>query len=481
MKRAILVGVVTILSLCTLSSLTGAEQIEAVLVGFDGQPNAGLIEALGGEVDHIYRLIPALAARLPAGRDQELAQSRAVRFVEPDSRAAAVQELLPWGVDRLDSELLHASGNVGRGVKVAVVDTGIDYRHRDLKPNYAGGYDFAEDDNDPLDEHGHGSHCAGIIAGAENGVGIVGVAPQARLYAVKVLAKDGSGYYSDVIAGLEWCVENGMQIASMSFGAYDHSRALEMACEAASRAGLLLVAASGNEGRPQVMVPAKYDSVIAVGAVDQADEIPPWSNTGPEIELCAAGVNILSAYGGRYRALWGTSMACPHVSGTAALVLATRPGDADLNGDRRWQPDEVRQRLRATAQDAGPPGHDPFYGYGIVDAFAAGLTASRFVSVDKLSAPREILQGLPTTITVSLKNLLPHEQMVKVALRDATGGELIAEDLALLPPGQVARVAFPVHPAGIAPGEHILTASAVSELDAEGIEASSRALRVTVR
>ncbi len=462
--------------------LGDADASRAVLIGFENAPEPAAVTAVGGEVTHVYRLVPAVAATVPEAALDELRGRAGVRYVEPDSRAAAVQELLPWGVDRMDSELLHATGNLGQGIRVAIVDTGIDYEHRDLKDNYRGGYDFANDDDDPMDDHGHGSHCAGIVAAAVNGTGIVGVAPRADLYGVKVLSEDGNGYYSDIIAGIEWAVEHGAHIASMSFGSHEDSTTLREACGAAYARGLLLVAASGNDGRA-VMVPARYDSVIAVGAVDENDSVPPWSNWGAEIELCAAGTNIVSPYGkgNRYAALWGTSMACPHVSGVAALVVASAPGEADLNGDRRWQVDEVRKRLQTTAQDLGPTGKDPHFGYGVVDAFAAGLTTSRFVKLEKMSAPREVPAGMPLEVSLSVESRLPEPQTVKVTLVDATYGETILEDFALLHPGQKAVLAYPLPTGDVAPGDHILSALLTSDRDPAQMPVASKAVRVTVR
>jgi subtilisin family serine protease len=482
MTRAFCVLLTSAVVLMLVATAVGAEGTTPVLLGFDGRPDAAVVTAAGGEVAHVYRLVPAIAATVPEAALEQLRQAPGVRYVEPDSRAAAVQELLPWGVARMDSELLHATGNLGQGARVAIIDTGIDYEHRDLKDNYRGGYDFANNDAEPTDDHGHGSHCAGIVAAALNGYGIVGVAPKAELYAIKVLSKDGNGYYSDIIAGIEWAVENRVHVASMSFGSHEDSTTLREACDAAYARGLLLVAASGNDGEA-VMVPARYDSVIAVGAVNEMNTVPPWSNWGREIELCAAGTNIVAPYGkgNRYASLWGTSMACPHVSGVAALVVASLPGDADLNGDGRWQVGELRRRLQDTAQDLGPAGKDDRYGYGVVDAFAAGLTTSRFVKLEKMSAPVEIPVGAPLQVSLALESRLAEPQTVKITLLDTTYGETILEDVAVLQPGQKAVLAYPLPTDAVAPGMHILSAVVTSDRDPAQLPVGCKAVRVTVR
>ncbi|MBC7336503.1 MAG: S8 family peptidase, partial [Clostridia bacterium] len=253
-------------------------------------------------------------------------------------------------------------------VKVAVLDTGIDLDHPDLQANIKGGINTIHPRKSPDDDNGHGTHVAGIIAAADNTVGVIGTAPKAWLYAVKVLDRRGSGYISDIIEGLDWCIRNGMQIVNMSFGTATDVPSLHEALVAAYNSGLVLVAAAGNGG-PQddtVLYPARYEEVIAVSAVDGTDSIASWSSRGPEVELAAPGVDIYSTFrSGTYRVLSGTSMASPHVAGTAALAIASGITDANDNGRIN---DEVRERLRLTADDLGEPAKDDLYGYGLVDA-----------------------------------------------------------------------------------------------------------------
>jgi subtilisin len=257
----------------------------------------------------------------------------------------------------------------GKGVKVAVLDTGIDFNHPDLAANYKSGISFVPTETSPMDNNRHGTHCAGTIAAAINGVGVVGVAPAASLYAVKVLAANGSGNWSWLIVGLDWCVKNGIHIASMSLGAASAPSAVKDMCDLAFAKGVLLVAAAGNTGGP-VGAPAQYQSVIAVSAIDSANTIAPFSCRGPEVELCAPGVDVLSTVpGGAYSRLSGTSMACPHVSGAAALAWATH----------RYPPTGlaqnvvIRRLLAMTADNLGVPGRDDLFGFGRVDAELAAF------------------------------------------------------------------------------------------------------------
>ena len=237
---------------------------------------------------------------------------------------------------------------------MAVIDTGIDNDHPDL--GVTGGVNFVRigrrvNPNAWDDDNGHGTHVAGIIAARDNDIGVVGVAPGASLYAVKVLNANGSGYYSDIIAGLQWCINSDapIHVVNMSLGGTSDSPAMESACIAARDKKIFLVAAAGNSGGG-VIYPAAYESVIAVAATDKSDVRASWSCFGEEIDIAAPGVNIYSTYkGGGYTTMSGTSMASPHVAGTLALSL-----DVD--------------KLLSTADDLGDHGLDIYYGNGLVDA-----------------------------------------------------------------------------------------------------------------
>ena len=276
------------------------------------------------------------------------------------------EETIPEGVYQVKA-LPAWDCSRGKGIKVAVVDTGIDGTHPDLAPNYKGGVSFAADEATPADLNGHGTHCAGTIAAAINGSGVVGVAPAAHLYAVKVLNRRGSGAFSQLIAGLDWCIKNNIKVVSMSLGGSEAPKALKSICDLAWKKGLILVAAAGNSGPDPdtVEFPGKYASVIAVSALAFSLAIAPFSSRGPEVELCAPGVSVLSTLpGGTYGYKSGTSMACPHVSGVAALAW----------GAHRYANNVTIRRLLAwTSDNLGMPGRDTDYGFGRVDAEQAAF------------------------------------------------------------------------------------------------------------
>lgn len=235
---------------------------------------------------------------------------------------------LPWGIKRVNAAGAWSKTR-GEGVKVVVIDTGIDRTHPDLQELLAGGWNATskEKPEDYNDDNGHGSHVAGTIAGVDNLFGVVGVAPKVALYGVKVLDANGSGTFSDVIAGMEWAVTNKMQVANMSLGASRGNDSLKAAVEAMGKAGVVLVAAAGNSGRA-VGFPAAYPDAICIAASNISDGVASFSSRGPEVDWIAPGVNVKSSYmGGAYDTLSGTSMATPHVAGLAALAIAAGKTD----------------------------------------------------------------------------------------------------------------------------------------------------------
>ncbi|MHC5019253.1 MAG: S8 family peptidase [Planctomycetota bacterium] len=359
-------------------------QTERVLIRFRGLPTAAdqaLVRGAGGQVHHAFTIVPVIAATVPAAALTGLQHNPRVELIEIDGLFFANDTELDnaWGVGHIGAGTVHGGGVTGSGVNVAVLDTGIDYDHPDLSGNYAGGWDFVNNDNDPKDDHGHGTHCAGTIAAADDDSGVVGVAPGANIYALKVLGADGSGNYSNMIAALQWCTNNGIHVTSNSYGgSTDPGTSVRQAFEAAEAAGIVNVVSAGNSGNPKgkgdkVGYPAKYDACIAVAATDDQNRRASFSSTGPTVEIAAPGVAVnstvpsfVSSTG--YAAWNGTSMACPHVAGVVALMIDK--GIADSNGNGRIS-DEIRAGLQSTATDLGDPGRDPHFGFGLVNAVGA--------------------------------------------------------------------------------------------------------------
>lgn len=273
---------------------------------------------------------------------------------------------IPWGVDRIDAEKVWNTTTADT-IKVAVIDSGIDLDHPDLQANIKGGvntiYSFFSAD----DDNGHGSHVAGTIAAINNTVGAVGVGHKIDLYAIKVLNSTGSGYISDIIEGIQWSINNKMNIINLSLGSSSNVTALHDAVIAAKNAGIVVIAAAGNSGPSDnsVLYPAKYPEVIAVTAMNSSNGQPSWSSRGPEADITAPGDSIYSTYKNKgYATMSGTSMAAPHVAGAAALVLSSHPG---------FTPDQVQTYLQTNAEFL-PGLSSNQQGSGLVDAEKSVLT-----------------------------------------------------------------------------------------------------------
>ncbi|MFW5992318.1 MAG: S8 family serine peptidase, partial [Halanaerobiaceae bacterium] len=217
----------------------------------------------------------------------------------------------------------------------------------------------------------HGTHVSGIIGARANNTGVAGLNWKINILPIKVLGDDGSGNTFDIAEGIYYAIDNNADIINLSLGGpADNDKPLKLAIEEAHQNDIIIVAAAGNNGDNELLYPARYEECIGVGAVDENLELASYSHYGQDLELVAPGSNILSSWGyyeqddftTGYQYLTGTSMAAPYVSGVAALLLA-----------RGIHPQDIRERLTKTAVDLGKEGHDRYYGYGLVDAYAALL------------------------------------------------------------------------------------------------------------
>jgi len=377
----LLVGAL-IFSLFTLAKAQNFKERKIVVFksGVDEKTKEVLLSSVGAEKIKDLRLVNGKAVWVSKKGEAELLKSGKVLRIDPDVEVYALENVrikgaksqppqaLTWNIDRVDAEISWGI-STGDPVKVGVIDTGIDLKHPDLRANIKGGYNAINPLKSPNDDNGHGTHVAGIIAALNNTIGVVGVGPNIDLYAIKVLNAAGTGYLSDVIEGLDWAVTNGMQVVNMSLGTSQDVESFHNAIVNAYNAGVVIVAAAGNSGGA-VSFPAAYPEVIAVSATDDTNQIASWSSRGPEVYLAAPGVNIYSTYKGQsYATLSGTSMAAPHVTGAAALIIDTKK--CDLNLDGVCTPAEVQQRLEQTAIDLGDPGKDNLYGSGLVNVYNA--------------------------------------------------------------------------------------------------------------
>ena len=381
MKKIMSILVIALLLIATVSVVfASGKQPDRVrvFIEFKGKPDTNVVNENNGVLLHRYDILDnVLAVELPVNALDGVLRNPNVVGVEFDAEVSISgrngggntqpqpAQTLPWGVDRVDAELASAAGVTGLGGTVCVIDTGVDKDHQDLQANIAGGRNFVAkgatvDQSKWDDDNGHGTHVAGTIAAVDNTIGVVGVAHHASLLAAKVLNRRGSGYLSDVIAGIDYCVSSGADVVSMSLGTSSDVQAMHNAVDSAYASGVLLVAAAGNDYGGAVSYPAAYDSVVAVSATANDDSLASFSSVGPEVELAAPGVSILSTWNdGYYNTISGTSMATPHVSGVAALAMQANPLLTNV---------EVRALLQNTADDLGVAGRDNYFGYGLVDA-----------------------------------------------------------------------------------------------------------------
>jgi len=338
---------------------------------------------IGGQLKEEIAALGVQVIAVPAGtveaRVAAYGRNPNVEYAEPNYIAYAIGEpndpyfSKQWGMTKIEAPKAWDVTTGSSVVKIAILDTGIDQDHEDLKDKIAGNRNFTTS-RTVDDRYGHGTHVAGIAAAAtNNGKGVAGVGYNSSLLNVKVLNDQGSGYYSWVANGIIWAADNGAKVINMSLGGSSSSSTLESAVNYAWSKGVVLVAAAGNSNTSDPLYPAYYANCIAVAATDENDAKASWSNFGEWVDVAAPGVNIFSTlpnhknYISRtyskslnYDYLSGTSMATPHVAGLAALVWATGYGTDNAS---------VRNWIESTADKI--PGTGTYWVYGRINAYNA--------------------------------------------------------------------------------------------------------------
>ncbi|MCC6905632.1 MAG: S8 family serine peptidase, partial [Anaerolineae bacterium] len=321
---------------------------DQVVIQFDATASEAekiaYIESIGGSIASTIDALNTVVVEVPAGVSAaSLPESPVVEAAEPDYYAtiqqvtAATNDPLyaqQWALPAINAPQAWLTLPAGAPlITVAVLDTGVCLSHPDLAGRIVAGYDFIAPGTTPEDEHGHGCHVAGIIAAnANNGIGIAGVAPNARIMPVRVLDAGGSGSYSGIAQGIIWAANNGAQVINMSLGGSSDVSYLHDAVIYAKSRGVSVVAAAGNESTPYAIYPARYPEAIAVGSVDSNLQRSYFSNYGPDVDIWAPGGSIISTYlNNGYVGMSGTSMATPYVAGAVALEMG-RGGTLVTNG-----------------------------------------------------------------------------------------------------------------------------------------------------
>jgi subtilisin family serine protease len=349
---------------------------------YRNEPKPERIQALGGSITYIGQYSPLITAYLP---DHDLIaglrEDQDLMFVEKDqiyqlpyfkvehvlstNRIRKYQikstQVIPWNIERVTKGKCLWRGS---GVRVGVIDTGIDLTHPDLAANIRGGVNILSPNIPPQDLNGHGTHIAGIIGALNNRIGVVGVAPRVSLYPIKVLNSQGIGTLANLIKGIEWGISNRMHILNISIsGGKKIPRSLSQAVSSAMNRGIAVVAAAGNSGSSagkgdSVEIPARIPSCIAVAALNKLNRRASFSATGRSVTIAAPGENILSTYiGKQYAVLSGTSMAAAHVSGVLAVFRQMFP---------KYPLKSLIKLMISRAIDLPPKGWDPYTGVGLV-------------------------------------------------------------------------------------------------------------------
>ena len=354
-----------------------------------------------GNIEELNSLVFTVPAGMVAESIRQFEACPQVRFVEPNYQVS-ITDVIPsdpgWSSQyglvniRAPQGWQYATGS--SSVTIAVIDTGIDLTHPDLAAKIVNGYDVYNNDNNPQDDNGHGTHVAGIAAAiSNNNLGVAGVSWGARLMPVKVLDAGGNGSYATVAGGILWATDHGAQVINLSLGGTSPSQLLRDAVDYAASRGVILVAASGNSNSTAILYPARYYNVIAVAATDSSNARAWFSNFGTEVDLAAPGVSIYSTSTGGYSIRNGTSMATPYVAGLAAILRGI-PGNASRTA--------IVQQMQSTALDLGSSGWDIYYGHGLIQMDAAIRSALPESATD---APSSLFNGLipsptfPPTLT----------------------------------------------------------------------------------
>ncbi|ANF96996.1 S8 family peptidase [Paenibacillus bovis] len=386
-KKMILLSALTAVPLAYTLLGYSAQPLTAILASQDGtgrylvsysnENGKETLSRLAGTATHSHMInldyLSMVAITLTPAQKSELSRQQGISHIEPSVKYTnAIQsnsvqsvsvtkgEQASWGYQTVDAEIGFQKQYTGKNVKVAILDTGIS-PHSDLK--IASGISTVDYTSEYTDDNGHGTFVAGVIGALNNGKGLIGQAPDAQLYAVKILDKQGSGTTEDLAEGLNWAIQQNVDIINMSISFPQASPAVEQMLQSAHGKGILMIASAGNHGTADaaadtVEYPARSPEVMGILTVDSQLERADFSASGSEADVAAPGVSIIStANNGKYELRDGTSVSAPFVSGLAAVLKEAYPNSTN---------EQIRQAISSTAVDLGVPGKDNLYGYGMI-------------------------------------------------------------------------------------------------------------------
>ncbi|AIQ71632.1 S8 family peptidase [Paenibacillus graminis] len=275
---------------------------------------------------------------------------------QPAIDAYEVEELKNWGVEKIGAPLLWSKGIKGKGINIAIMDSGIDYNHPEFSKNIHTGYNAIQPNELPIDDYGHGTLMTGIIAAQHNSIGFQGIAPEAEIYPVKVLDRLGRGSLEDINRGIDWCIRHNIDIINMSFSIPEDKELLHKSIQKATNNGIIVVAAVTNSYGGAVGYPASYEGVISVTSVDRKLDSGETASIG-KIDFSAPGEDIIStSKNGKFEYVSGTSISAPYVTGLIALLMQ----------QYHLPSNNIVKTLKKYAEDLGVDGKDDIYGWGFL-------------------------------------------------------------------------------------------------------------------
>ena len=454
----------------TFNGSMGDSRFDELIIGVRGISHLGhyrlmnLLKNYYGKVKdtvYLYGQIEAIVVRLPSVYLKAFTDA-VKEAIEPDYiERNNIYKIcfipkdpywsLEWGMKKIEVDFAWNISVGSSSILVAVIDTGIDWNHPDLVDNYVAlGYDWVNDDPDPMDDNGHGTHVAGIIAAIiNNGIGVAGLA-QVKIMAEKALNANGYGTTDALANAIIHATNAGAKIIVMSWGDYADSILLYNAITYAYEKGVLLVAAAGNDATSEKMYPAAYNEVIAVSATDESDNLARFSNFGSWIELAAPGKNIFSTvWDDDYSYKSGTSMAAPFVAGVAALTWSVYP---------QLSRDDLRIYLHERADDLGDPGFDIYYGYGRINARKAvgNITGIQDIALYSVSPRKSVVgEGMRMRVDANITNLGSEEEGFNATLY--VNGTRVESVQLFLQAGQSINFTFHWNTTGFSKGRYVVS------------------------
>nr|WP_255437451.1 S8 family serine peptidase [Thalassobacillus sp. CUG 92003] len=366
------VGILSVLCLLGAPHVSAEDNQTAgkrMIIGFEDSVDEALLEDMDIKRHHTYEELNAVSVTLTNSQADQLRSNSNVAWAENDQKVQTSKQKIGWGYNTLDVSQSTEWDLTGEGTDIAIIDTGIDADHPDLKVE--GGINLVEKGDSWDDDNGHGTHVAGVIGAQHNNIGTLGVAPKANLYAAKALDEEGDGWEGEIIAAVDWAIEEEMDIINLSLTSCQSSTGMKTVLDRAEEEGITVVAASGNgilcdgEYLDDVMYPARYSNVASVGAVDRDQSRAVFSYGGDSLDFTAPGTQIYSTYittedhPDGYKSMNGTSMAAPYVSGVFALLKQAYPHDSAK---------KLENRMINHTIDLGEDGKDFDYGHGLVQA-----------------------------------------------------------------------------------------------------------------